>query len=55
MKRKLISALLCVAMMATFAVGCEGKSSDDAEKTQIQKLKKQWKLRMKEIRLLLLP
>lgn len=32
MKRKLISALLCVSMMATFAVGCEGKSSDDAEK-----------------------
>lgn len=32
MKRKLVSALLCIAMIATLAVGCESKSSDDSEK-----------------------
>ena len=32
MKHKLVSILLCIAMIATLAVGCESKSSDDSEK-----------------------
>lgn len=32
MKHKLVSVLLCIAMIATLAVGCESKSSDDSEK-----------------------
>lgn len=32
MKRKLVSALLCITMIIILAVGCESKSSDDTEK-----------------------
>lgn len=30
MKKKLLSAILCIAMVATMLVGCSGKSDDDA-------------------------
>lgn len=35
MKKKIISALLCVAMVATVAVGC-GKSSDSKSTANLQ-------------------